>query len=176
MANAITLARLLLTPALIYFLLTEDYRAALWLFVAAALSDVADGFIARHFDQQTRLGEVLDPLADKLLVASCVMVFAGQGLLPLWLAGMILARDVLIIGGALGFRHLAGSLEIAPTLLSKLNTALQLGLIALVLLHAAERFDAAPFLPLLTGLVALSTAASGAHYVWVWGRRAKLLG
>lgn len=69
-----------------------------------------------------------------------------------------------------------GRLLLTPTLLSKLNTALQLGLIALVLLHAAERLDAAPFLPLLTGLVALSTAASGAHYVWVWGRRAKLLG
>jgi len=170
--NIITVARVLLVPVLIYFLLGQAYAAALLVFTVAAVSDAVDGFLARRFNQFTRFGAVMDPLADKAILLSAVVVLGWSGLLPPWLAAAIVARDILIVGGALAYHWLAGSVDMAPSLLSKLNTFLQFGLICLLMANAAGMFDISAWLPALFVLVLLSTAASGAHYVWVWGRKA----
>jgi cardiolipin synthase len=173
--NIITVARVLLVPVLIHFLLGQDYAAALLVFAVAAVSDAVDGFLARRFNQFTRFGAVMDPIADKAILLSAVVVLGWSGLLPPWLAAAIVARDLLIVGGALAYHWLAGSVDMAPSLLSKLNTFLQFGLICLIMANAAGIFDIPDWLPALFLLVLLSTAASGMHYVWVWGRKAAQL-
>lgn len=173
--NVITLLRILLVPALVYLLLDGAFGGAIWLFLAAGLSDALDGFIAKRFNLCTILGALLDPLADKLLVVSSVIILAWLGLLPWWLALTIISRDVVIIGGAVPFYARAGRLEMAPTILSKLNTFVQLTLIFLVLGQAAGIVQAARWFPFLFGLAFFTTVVSGVHYVVVWGRKAGTL-
>lgn len=174
--NTLTVLRMLLVPGLIWLLLKEAYGAALWVFVVAGVSDGLDGFIAKKFNQCTRLGSVLDPLADKLLVVSSVVVLAWVGRLPLWLVLLIVARDLVIVGGAVAFYLRAGQVEMDPSFLSKLNTFVQLCLIFTVLAQAAGMVRLAGVLPLLFGLTGLTTFLSGAHYGVVWSRRAASLG
>lgn len=170
--NAITLLRILLVPALACLLLNGAFGAAFWLFLAAGGSDLLDGFIAKRFNLCTRLGSILDPLADKLLVVTSVVILARLGRLPWWLAWTIVARDLIIIAGALAFHLRFGKVEMAPSIPSKVNTFAQLSLIFLVLGQASEMVQIARWLPLLFGLAFLSTTVSGVHYVVVWGRKA----
>ena len=172
-ANAVTLFRALLAPVLIYLLLGGQYSPALWVLLAAGLSDALDGQIARRMNQFTRFGALLDPIADKLVIVSCVIALAVQGLLPVWLTLVVLARDVVIVAGALGFRLLFGHLEMAPLRASKVNTFMQISLILLVLLQAAGWLNVAPWLPAAHGATALAAVVSGAQYVWVWGQKAQ---
>lgn len=173
--NTITVIRMLLVPVLVCLLLRGAFGGALWLFLAAGISDVLDGFIARRFNLGTRLGAILDPLADKLLVVSSVIVLARLGHLPWWLALAIVGRDLLIVSGAIAFDFRSGRLEMAPSVPGKLNTFVQLALIFLVIGQAAELVQAARWLPALCGLAFLTTVVSGAHYVVVWGRKAGAL-
>ena len=173
--NVITVARMLLVPVLAYLLLRQAYAYALLAFTVAAVSDAVDGFLARRFNQFTRFGAIMDPLADKAILLTAVVLLGWSGLLPLWLAAAIVARDIVIVSGALAYHWLAGSVDMAPSLLSKLNSFLQFGLVCLIIANAAAMFDISAWLPALFLLVLLSTAASGVHYVWVWGRKAATL-
>ncbi len=172
LANTVTLFRALLAPVLVYLLVSGLYSHALWVFLAAGLSDALDGQIARRMNQFTRFGALLDPVADKLVIVSCVIALAAQGLLPVWLVLVVLARDAVIVAGALGFRLLFGYLEMAPLLASKVNTFMQISLILLVLLQAAGWLNVAPWLPIAHGATALAAVVSGVLYVWVWGLKA----
>lgn len=169
--NAITLIRILLVPALVFLLLHGAFGGAIWLFLAAGVSDALDGFIARRFNLATRLGAILDPLADKLLVVASVIVLARLGHLPQWLALTIVARDALIVGGAVAFHLRFGRVEMAPSAVSKLNTFVQLTMIFIVLGQTAGLVRAAGLLPALFCLVLLTTVVSGVQYVVVWGRK-----
>ena len=120
--NIITLIRLGLVPAMAYYLIDEAYEIALPIFLVAALSDLADGYIARKFKLVSTLGATLDPIADKLSMLVATVLLAWQTLLPLWLAVAIVARDIVIVLGAILFLLARGRLEIAPTRLSKINT------------------------------------------------------
>lgn len=173
--NAITSIRILLVPALVYLLLRGDFERAIWLFLAAGLSDALDGFIARRFNLATRLGAILDPIADKLLVVSSVIVLARLGHLPWWLALAVVARDVVIVVGAIAFYLRFGSLEMAPSIPSKLNTFVQIALILLVLCQLTEALQVESWFPLLFGLAFLTALVSGVHYLAVWGRKAGAL-
>lgn len=173
LANGLTSVRILLTPVLIVLLLRGSYEYALWTFLAAGLSDALDGLAARYLDQMTRFGALLDPIADKLVLVSTAVILTVQGLLPFWLVALIVARDVIIVAGALSFRLRFGYLEIAPLLFGKASTATQIGLILLVLVQAAAWLDISAWLPaaqILTGAVAV---ISGAQYVAVWGNKAR---
>jgi len=172
LANALTAFRALLAPVLVYLLAAGLYNYALWAFLAAGLSDALDGYIARRLNQFTRFGAILDPIADKLVIASCVVTLAVQDMLPLWLVLVIIVRDVVIVAGALSFRLLFGHLEMAPLLAGKANTLVQVGLILLVLLQAASLLDVSSWLPAAHAATALAAAISGAQYVSVWGLKA----
>ncbi len=171
-ANAITLLRLCLVPALAYFLLQGEHPLAFWAFVVAAASDALDGFVARRFDQRTSIGAVLDPMADKLLIFATVLGLAWIHVLPLWLAALMLGRDFVIVVGAVSYRLAIGPYHMQPTVLGKTCTFFQFTLLVLLLADAAGYVDAEPARVPLFALVALFTVLSGAHYVWLWGRKA----
>lgn len=170
--NLLTLLRIVLVPALAWLLLRHAYAAALVVFLAAGISDALDGFLARRWNQFTPLGAMLDPIADKLLTLTCVGLLTWQSLLPIWLALALIARDAAIVAGAAAYHRLRGGLEMAPTLLGKTHTFLVFGLFALILANAGELLSASEWLPFGFGLALVITAASGLHYVWVWGRKA----
>lgn len=173
--NLITLLRLALVPVIGLQLLQGNDLAALALFALSALSDWVDGQIARRWNLRTRLGAIADPLADKLTMLTVALVLALQHTLPWWLALAIVSRDAVIVAGAVAYRWLAGSLEMAPTRLSKLNTALQFLLLLSLLVVRAGLVDAGRWLDALTLLTFASIVASGAQYVMVWGRKAMTL-
>ncbi len=173
--NTITVVRILLVPILVSLLLRGTFGWAIWLFLAAGLSDALDGFIAKRFSLTTRIGALLDPLADKLLVAASVIVLAGLGLMPWWLALTVVVRDAVIVSGAIAFHVRSGRVEMAPSVLSKVNTFVQLTLIFLVLGRAGGLVRATGLLPALFGLAFLTTVVSGVQYVVVWGRKAGAL-
>ena len=99
----------------------------------AGLSDALDGFLARRYGWQTELGSLLDPLADKFLVAAMYLVFTLHELIPVWLVALILTRDILILLGAGVYRGVFGDLTVNPSLLSKTNTAVQISIVLLLM-------------------------------------------
>ena len=170
--NALTLLRFLLIPVLVVLIAQRGYDAAVVVFFISALSDFADGVIARHWNARTRFGAIADPLADKLTMLAVTLMLAVQGLLPIWLVAAILLRDFVIVGGALAYHYAVGRYDMAPSLLSKLNTAVEFLTLAMVLSSAAGIFDASAARPMLFALLMVTIVASGGQYVWVWGRRA----
>jgi len=170
--NLITLLRILLVAPLIWALLDGAYGTALALFLVAAGSDGLDGFLARHFGWQSQLGAMLDPVADKLLLVALYVSLGVIGFTPWWLVLAVVARDLLIMGGALAYRLLVGRLDMAPTLLSKLNTVLQLTLVLVAILARGLGWLPHWSADLLIYAVAASTVLSGIHYVATWSRRA----
>ncbi|HEX4647571.1 MAG TPA: CDP-alcohol phosphatidyltransferase family protein [Steroidobacteraceae bacterium] len=170
--NLICLIRLALVWPVVVTLHAGHYGDAIALFVAAAVSDGLDGYLAKRFNWTSELGKILDPLADKLLLVTVFVECAWLGLTPWWLTAAVVARDVLIGLGALTFRLWFGPLRGRPTVISKVNTGAQLAYVMLVLLNAAtgmpprEMCDAWGLLTLLTTLV------SGVHYVLTFTRRA----
>ncbi len=168
----ITIVRLLLAPVVAYLIIAGNYAAASAVFVAAALSDVVDGAIARRFCLVSELGARLDAIADKVLVLSTALILAWEGLLPLWLAAAIVIRDAVILSGAIAYRVMVGHVEMAPSLLSKLNTALEFGAVTAVMVDASGILDLAAWLPAAFAAVFLTIVLSGAQYVWVWSRKA----
>jgi len=170
--NALTLLRFLLVPVLVVLLARRSYDAAFATFFVSALSDLADGVIARRWDSRTRFGAIADPVADKLTMLAVTLTLATQGLLPLWLVAAIVVRDLVIVGGALAYHYTVGRYDMAPTLLSKLNTAIEFLTLAMVLASAVGILGASAALPAMFALLLATIVASGVQYVWVWGRRA----
>lgn len=168
--NIISLLRVLLVYPVAHFLLTGRYDLALALFIVAGLSDAVDGFLAKHFHWQSKLGSLLDPLADKLLLLTCFILGAQLGLLPMWVTAAVVARDAVILGGATAYYFLLHPFEGHPHWTSKVNTFLQLVLIVAVLFHHGVTALPSFLMNTLTGLVLLTTALSGVIYVMVWGR------
>ena len=162
-ANVITLGRLCLVPASVWLVLRGQTMLAFWLFLIAGISDAIDGWLARRRGP-TRIGALLDPVADKVLLVSMYVTLAAIHVLPDWLAILVVFRDAVIVGGVLAFSVLGIPVVIRPLRVSKLNTVLQIGLVAVALLHAGIGVST-PLLPALVGLVTASTLASGAAYI-----------
>lgn len=167
--NAITFARLCAVPLAVWLVLRHDLILAFALFVAAGLSDAVDGWLARR-QGGTPLGAVLDPMADKLLLVSMYVTLAAIGVLPDWLAILVVFRDLLIVGGVLVLWLLGHSVPIRPLMVSKLNTAAQILLVALALLLAGFGLEASALMSALVWFVAFTTLLSGAAYVWMGAR------
>jgi cardiolipin synthase len=170
--NLITFVRLLLVPAMVWLLLQGRYGVALAVFVTAAVSDVLDGFLARRFQQQSYLGAVLDPAADKLMVVCTAVTLAWLELMPEWVAGAVILRDVVIVAGFLAYRWLRGHVEMRPTWLGKANTGLLFGVFTLVLAQAAGLIELGRWLLVAYTILVGSIVASGLQYVWVWSAKA----
>lgn len=162
--NAITFARLCAAPITIWLALRQHLAAAFVVFAAAAASDALDGWLARRRGGTT-VGAVLDPLADKALLIGMFLVLAVMGVLPTWLVILAVVRDVLIVAGLALLWQFARPVSVHPLWISKLNTALQLLLIATALLLHGFGLHADLLLTLLVWTVAATTIISGAAYV-----------
>jgi cardiolipin synthase len=170
--NAITLLRFALIPLLVVLVQQRRYGIAFALFAVSALSDLADGFIARHWHQRTRLGAIADPLADKLTMLAVTIALALQNWLPWWFAAAVLLRDAIIVGGATAYHFAVGPVPMAPSAVSKLNTALEFLVLASTLAIGAGLLDQGAWWRGLLFATLATIVLSGAHYVVVWGRKA----
>lgn len=164
--NILTLARMLLTPLFVILLLRDQFFSALLVFGLAGLTDGLDGFIARYFNQRTRLGAYLDPMADKFLLVSAYVALAVLAVIPSWLAVVVIARDVIILLGIAVLTLLEKKYEIKPSIVSKITTTAQILTILLALFDPMRVKLAALHVPLLWG-TALFTIVSGLHYTYM---------
>ena len=169
--NLITGLRILLVYPVIHYLLERRFGLGLGLFFLAGVSDGLDGFLAKHYHWQSRLGSYLDPLADKLLLVSCFLVLAWMGLVPVWLTVAVVLRDAVILAGAIAYYLLSQPFEGQPHWTSKVNTFFQLLLVVAVLFSQGVRPLPDGLLSLLYGVVLVTSLVSGVLYVRVWGRR-----
>jgi cardiolipin synthase len=170
--NILTTLRVLAAPLLAYSLLRGYFELAFYTFIVAAITDALDGWIARHFDLMTHYGAVMDPLADKLITLVCVVLLTWLGIVPLWLTLVIVVRDTVIVSGAFAYHRLFGEVEIRPTWLGKLHTALAFTLFTVVLANSAALIDASEWLRPFFFLVLGTTLASMVQYVVLWARKA----
>jgi len=182
-ANKITILRMLLIPFFVVEVLyyvksgsgdrppNEIYRLmAILAFAVAAICDGVDGYIARHYNQRSELGAILDPLADKLLLVSGVIVFSFDhdphlGSFPLWLTGMIIGRDLLLLIGLGVIQITIGKVKVRPRILGKVATVLQMICIIWMLLKWDLRFGE-PWFSIWTWGAAVCTGISGLLYIW----------
>lgn len=168
--NLITVARLLMVPLIVVMIGAGQWAGAFALFVLAGVSDAVDGFIARRFGMQSQLGAYLDPLADKALLVSIYVALAIHGVLPPWVAIVVVSRDIMIISAMVLSMLLERPMEVRPLVVSKLNTGAQIGLAALLL--GANAFGGAPDMLVQLGLlvtVGLTLCSAGAYLV-LWLR------
>jgi cardiolipin synthase (CMP-forming) len=174
--NIITFIRLILIIPVVYTLLTEQYRIAFFVFMLASLSDGLDGFLARYFNWTSRFGAIADPLADKLLMTITYFSLAYLGLVPYWLVALVIGRDIIIIMGAIAYSSLVGMPDFSATLISKINTVLQLLLVVVLLfVKAFPTFMTVLMfsgIMILVYLVAATTLISLIDYCVSWGYRA----
>jgi cardiolipin synthase len=170
--TALTVLRLVVAPAVIYLVIRGDYAWAAVVFVLAAVTDLVDGTIARRFARVSEFGGRLDAIADKALVSGTTIALAWTGLLPLWLALAIVIRDLVILVGAISYRVAVGHIEMAPSVVSKLNTAFAFAALTAALVDGAEILDLSAWLPALFAAAFLTIVVSGIHYVWTWSRKA----
>ena len=168
--NLVTLARLFSVPLVIWLLTANQVAAAFWVFVAAGLSDAVDGFIAKRFGQSSRLGGYLDPVADKALLVSVYVALAIQGLIPNWITILVVSRDLLIVGGLVLSMAISLTISMRPFLISKVNTAVQIGGAALALAHSGYELELGSYQELVYYAIAATTIASGVVYVIHWIR------
>ena len=112
--NLITISRLLLTPYIVWLLLIESYFLGFIFFLISGISDALDGFIAKRFNQKTLLGSYLDPIADKFLIVSAIVLLGYNGYVPIWLIIIIVSRDIAIFGAVIISWMLGTNLRIEP--------------------------------------------------------------
>jgi cardiolipin synthase len=169
--NLITLARLLAVPLAIWLIVDGSYGTAFWVFAGAGVSDALDGYIAKRFNARTRLGALLDPLADKTLVASVYVTLGLAGQLPNWLVILVVFRDVMIIGGFVLIQSATTApRHFDPLYISKVNTAVQIALVGFVLARLGLGAEDGLITELLVATAAVTTVLSGMSYLVRWAR------
>jgi len=171
--NAISLLRIALVAPILILILQGDFGWALALFVIAGFSDGLDGYLAVRFDWSTRLGGLLDPAADKLLITGMFITLAFTHHIPIWLAVIVILRDVVIVGGAMAYNFLVKPVPGEPTRISKLNTALQMLFVLFVLSRAGFDWPDKITITVLGASVLATVVISGVDYVLSWSRRAR---
>ena len=172
--NAISLMRIVLVAPIVILIARGEYGWALVLFAVAGFSDGVDGYLAVRFNWSTRLGALLDPAADKLLMTALFVTLAWQGLIPVWLAALVILRDAVIVAGALAYNYLIKPVPGEPTHISKLNTALQMLFVLFVISRAAFAWPDEITITLLGAAVLVTVVISGIDYVLSWTRRARM--
>jgi cardiolipin synthase len=170
--NLITLFRFLLVPPLVWLLLNDRFATALVVFGVAGFSDALDGYLAKHFHWTSRLGALLDPLADKLLLIASFVTLGWLGWIPVWLVVLVCVRDLVIVTGAISYHFLIERLTAAPSLISKLTTFAQILLVLAVMINRDIYALPELWMDVLLYSVLISTLWSGFDYVWTWSRKA----
>jgi cardiolipin synthase len=163
--NILTFGRLCAVPLAFWLVLVHRIGDAFVLFVAAGLSDAFDGWLARRYGGNA-IGALMDPVADKALLVTMYITLAAIGALPEWLAILVVFRDLLIVGGVVVLAVLGHAVAIRPLYISKLNTVMQIVLIAVCLLQGGFGLGIPGLTTVMTWCVAATTLASGAAYVW----------
>ncbi|KAH8879400.1 hypothetical protein GQ53DRAFT_756024 [Thozetella sp. PMI_491] len=179
--NILTVSRLIAAPFIGYCILHDHHAWALGLFAYAGVTDLLDGWIARRWNLGTVVGTIIDPMADKMLMTVLTVALAAKGALPVWLAAIILGRDVGLGIAAIYYRWISlpppktfsrywdfslPSAEVHPTTISKYNTALQLGLMGLTTMAPVVPLEMGVPLGIMQYIVAATTVWSGASYVY----------
>mgnify|MGYP001589760582 CR=1 FL=1 len=178
-ANGLTAARVLLVPYFAYLLISGRGKAALLVFAVSGATDALDGLLARWLRQRTLVGALLDPIADKLLMATAFVVLSYVHIVPLRLAVMVISRDIFILVGSFLYLLLLDSSDIRPTGLSKANTAVQILTVIYFLAIAAFPAEAKALgtgtksLPdrVVTMICAVTTVTSGLQYLYLGIRK-----
>ena len=168
--TVITLARLLSVPLTIWLIFEARFGVAFWVFVGAGLSDALDGYIAKRFDRRTRIGALLDPAADKAMLAGVYVSLGLAGQLPAWLVVLVVSRDFLIVLGFFVIHFSTVPKQLDPLYISKLNTLVQIALVVFVLARLGLDIEAEPASSLLIAAAAVTTVLSGLSYLVRWAR------
>ena len=166
--NCISLLRIFAVPLTVYLLLSQQMTAAFWLIIVAGVSDGLDGYLAKRLNAVTLIGTYLDPLADKTMLIAVCLCLAHLGYLPCWIIALAILRDLLILGGVLLSNVLELELSVDPILISKLNTVLQIIMVAFALGREAMGWDLLQVMSALGYLVAVTTIVSGTLYLARW--------
>lgn len=170
--NIICVARIGLVVPIAYTLLAGDFVTTLWLFAVAAFSDGLDGFLAKRFGWTTELGKFLDPLADKLLLVTVFITLAVAGYTPVWLTVIVVTRDVVIGAGSAVFSWLFGPLHGRATMVSKINTGVQILYVLAVVASLGLGWPPTAVVVTLGAAVFVTTMVSGIDYVLTYSHRA----
>ncbi len=170
--NALTISRLLLALPLGIFILRQEFELALVTGLLAGMTDALDGFFARRLNAFSRFGAALDPVCDKVLITVSFLSFASVGLIPWYVAAVVIARDLVIVTGAICYHWLIGPFDFAASGLSKLNMLVQICFCVLVLAAQVVPGIEPAVTDLATLVVIVVAIASGAHYVVTWSIRA----
>jgi cardiolipin synthase len=168
--NIITLGRILLVPIVVWAIASAQMEIAFAAFVIAGVSDAVDGFLAKRFNMASELGAMLDPLADKALLVSIYMALGIWGAVPRWIVILVVSRDIMIVSAVIVSWLFDKPIPMKPLMVSKINTAAQVALAALVLASLAFGFQPGPYDVILMGLVTVFSLASVSLYLVEWGR------
>jgi cardiolipin synthase len=170
LANQLTLLRMGLSPLLVVLVVFHELQWALWVFVVAGLTDLFDGYVARHGSQKTTLGAMLDPVADKILLSSSFIALTWSNDLPVsipvWLTVITLSRDAIIVISVAIINLTLGRRVFYPSLLGKLSTASQIVTVGVVLLVNALGTPH-PLVSVLFRISLALTVGSALHYVYL---------
>ncbi len=174
--NLLTIFRMVLIPVFVSMLFYQRFVWALGIFVVAGVTDGLDGLLARRFQQQSPLGRILDPIADKMMLVTAFVVLSMRSVFPIplpkhlpvpfWVTITVISRDVFIIVGAAAINMVTGFRAFRPSPLGKISTVVQIVTIAAVILGAQTRVGTGYYLPTLYTLVVTLALLSGIHYVF----------
>jgi len=178
--NLLTIFRMVLIPVFVSMLFYQKFVWALVIFVVAGITDGLDGLFARRFRQQSQLGRILDPIADKLMLVTSFVVLSMRGVfptplprhlpIPFWVTITVISRDVFILIGAAAINIVTGFRHFRPSFLGKVSTVVQIVSVAAVMLAARVRIGAGYYLPTLYTAVFALAVLSGVHYVFFVSR------
>jgi cardiolipin synthase len=174
--NLLTLVRMALIPVFVSLLFYQKFLLALGVFVIAGITDGLDGLLARRFHQQSPLGRILDPIADKMMLVTSFVVLSMRGVyptplpkhlpIPFWVTITVISRDVFILVGAAAINMVSGFRAFRPSLPGKVSTVVQIFAVAIVILAAQTRVGTGYYLPTIYLSVFTLTLFSGLHYVF----------
>jgi len=171
--NAISIMRIMLILPILALFVNDEFGWALTLFIIAGLSDGVDGYLAKKYGWNTRLGAFLDPAGDKLLVAWSFGTLAFLGHIPVWLAVIVILRDVVIVAGSFIYHYLVRRLEGEPTFISKFNTGLEFAFLIFVMARAGFGWPDEITITIVGAAVLVTVVISGYDYVSNWIRSAR---
>jgi len=174
--NLLTIIRMALIPVFVSLLFYQKFLLALAVFVVAGITDGLDGLLARRFHQQSPLGRILDPIADKMMLVTSFVVLSMRSVyptplpkhlpIPFWVTITVISRDVFILVGAAAINMVSGFRAFRPSFLGKLSTVVQIVAVAVVILAAEIRVGTGYYLPTVYTTVFTLTLLSGIHYVF----------
>lgn len=178
--NMLTVFRMVLIPVFVTLVFYQRFVWALAVFVIAGVTDGLDGLMARRFDQQSQLGTVLDPIADKLMLVTAFVVLSLNSVfpapiprhlpIPFWVTVAVISRDVFIIVGAAAINIMTGFRRFRPSWLGKASTTVQIGGITAVMFAASFPYGTGYYLPTIYAVVFAFAILSGAHYIFFVSR------